>query len=81
MITATRTHAILVARMRDGSIAFKSRVRDQDLTRRRNFAWVMTVDEAYETQQRLHQVQALGHYWQDVLFFDVCRVKPPRKRA
>jgi hypothetical protein len=79
--TTTRTHAVVVARMKDGTIAFVSRLRDQLLTRHRNHAWVMTTDDAYDCQQRYHMVQAMGHYHQDVMFYDVCRVNPPRKRA
>jgi hypothetical protein len=81
MTSAAKTHAIVVARMRDGTIAFESRLRTGDmLVRRRSLAWVMTPDEAEEHAQRFHQVQALGHYHRDVLFYEPVRVKLPRKR-
>jgi hypothetical protein len=81
MITA-KTHAVLVARMRDGTIRFVTRLRRRDmLTPHRNYALVLTRDDAYETQQRLHAVQALGHYHQEVAFYDICGVKAPRPKA
>jgi hypothetical protein len=79
MSTAPRTHAVLIARMRDGSTAFVSRLRTGDmLTARRNHAWVMTIDEAREMQTRLNGVAELGQCHKEVSFFDACTVKVPR---
>jgi hypothetical protein len=80
VVVATRTHAVVVARMRDGTTAFLSRIRSGDMLRRqRNLAWVMTLDDARETQTRLNGVIDLGHHHKAVAFFDACVVKAPRK--
>lgn len=84
MTTATAsqpTHAVLIARMRDGSGLYLSRLlRGPDLVDRRGHAKVATMDDAIELRERLHQVMALGHYWKDVSYFDVCPTKAPRTR-
>ncbi|MFL6141695.1 MAG: hypothetical protein ACJ72N_07470 [Labedaea sp.] len=82
MLTATQTHAVVVARMRDGTTAFLSRFRSGGmLRRRRNHAWVMTLDDAREAQTRLNGVIDLGHHHKEVAFFDACTVKAPRGRT
>jgi hypothetical protein len=78
MTAKPTTHAVLIARMRDGNDVYVSRSRKAEFTRHRNQAWVMTEADAYDMQQRFHAVQALGHYHQDVAFYDVCRVKNTR---
>lgn len=76
------SHFVLVARMRDGTTRFVTRLRREDmLTPHRNYALVLTRDDAYEMQQRLHAVQALGHYHRDVAFYDICGVKAPRPKV
>lgn len=79
MAVATQTHAVVVARMRDGSTAFLSRFRSGGmLRRRRNHAWVMTLAEAQEAQTRLNGVIDLGHHHREVAFFDACMVRAPK---
>jgi hypothetical protein len=78
---AAQTHAVVVARMRDGTTAFLSRFRSGGmLRRRRNHAWVMTLDEAREAQTRLNGVIDLGQCHREVAFFDACTVKAPNSK-
>jgi hypothetical protein len=81
MPTATQTHAVVIARMQDGSTAFVSRLRTGDMLRRqRNLAWVMTLEEAREAQTRLNGVIDLGQCHREVAFFDAYTVEEPRKK-
>jgi hypothetical protein len=81
MPVATQTHAVIIARMRDGTTAFLSGFRSGGmLRRRRNHAWVMTIAEAQEAQTRLNGVIDLGQHHKAVAFFDACIVRTPKLR-
>jgi hypothetical protein len=78
---------VLVARMRDGRNLFCTRLKvgmgNPDLTALRQQALVRPRDVIQEMQQRLHRVQAGGHSWQEVQFFDIVHASKtrPRKRS
>lgn len=66
-----------IAQHKDGSAAYLSRSRKAMFTQRRNWAWVMTEDDAEETVSRLNGVIALGQCHQNVDYF---RHAPTRRR-
>lgn len=60
---------IVIAQHKDGSAAYLSRSRKAMFTTLRNWAWVMTEDDAEETVSRLNGVIALGQCHRDVDYF------------
>lgn len=71
-MTATKPQtpmAVVIAEYRDGTAAYISRSRRSFTTTRRNWAWVMTVEQAEETAGRLNGVAALGQCHRTVAYF------------
>ncbi len=65
------TQFYVVGYLRTGGGFYVSRHRTApNRTPHKNHAWRLTLDEAEEMINRLHQVQALGHHHQDVIHYD-----------